>query len=107
MNTFNILSDWYFCCCINCGSKHTQVYLSILETLDNHKSDETSVATAYEDLMLTDLSMRIYAARHVLSSGVIHKYLEGNHQNIKKYFGPLIDLVPDNILREYLRDLLH
>jgi hypothetical protein len=102
MEKFNVIVDWYFCCCIKSTPKSTQTFLAILETIDNSNVDLPTLLNAYEELALTETWMKVYALPKVLHSL--------NHQNInselrQKSIGPYIEEIlrslPSEIFAEF------
>jgi hypothetical protein len=90
-----MLPDWYFCCCISASPSKTSAFLSILEILDNRKSDNQLLYLAYDELLRTEVWMQVYAMPKVLRSLQREDLPDGIGRIIRSYFNDLIEIVPD------------
>ncbi|MEU6402803.1 hypothetical protein [Streptomyces sp. NPDC046985] len=64
-----MLSDWYFCTCLQLTIRQTADYLDIMEILRSPDSDSMQYAAALEQLTLCEPSLRLRALDAVLAAG--------------------------------------
>ncbi|NET29888.1 hypothetical protein [Okeania sp. SIO1I7] len=92
-----MLTEWYFCCCINAHPSDTEAFLSIMEVLENPESDSKLLYLAYNELERTEDRMQIYALPVVFKSLRRENLPYGLKSRIEHYLGHLINNVPEKV----------
>ncbi len=98
-----MLSDWYFCCCLDSNPAQMQVFLSILETLENPESGTRLLLQAYDELQRTEVWTQVYAFPRVLESLYLEDVPETMHGAVKCYFEGLLAFLPEDLIEPYRR----
>lgn len=92
-----MLSEWYFCCCIQSNSEPARAFLSILDTIENPESDHKLLYLAYRELRKTEISMQGFALPYVLESLHRQDIPENIDSVVRAYLDGLVQLMGDDI----------
>lgn len=66
-HSFNLIKDWYFCCCVGCSHRTTGIFLTSLEFLDNPESEGSLKSTSLKQIFLIeDVNMQLYVLPQIL-----------------------------------------
>lgn len=69
LNHFNLIKDWYFCCCVDTSPKITSIYLSSLNVIDNQETTTKFKSIAYNQLLsINNPWLSLYALPQILQS---------------------------------------
>lgn len=113
-----MLTEWYFCCCINASPTNTKVFLHIWEILQDRDSDWRILSLAFEELQKTEIWPQLYLLQDVLAT--LHR--EGLPQStqtiIESYCRNLLEFLPqkesemfgsllDSAYFSYTRETIH
>lgn len=96
-NSFSLIKDWYFCCCMGCSPRTTNIFLSSLEFLDNPETKRKLKSISLEQIFLIeDNCMHIYALPQILLAFRRKFELEYSFNDVDKeivfdFFSSLID----------------
>ncbi len=102
-----MLSAWYFCCCIGISDEKTNVFLSILDTLQDQDDvvDDELIFLAYTQLRRTEIWMQIYAVPYVLHSLHQDRLSKGSGIMAEQYLNDLLELLPSATIRGQFEEL--
>ncbi|MES2109835.1 MAG: hypothetical protein V4577_13845, partial [Bacteroidota bacterium] len=98
MEKFNIITDWYFCQCIQGEPKESQLFLSLLENLSQPEPGVETYYTCFRELVKTDVRMQIYAFPKVVELLAQADFpFEMANEVAADYFNNLVAIVPVNL----------
>lgn len=116
-NSFSLIKDWYFCCCLGCSPRTSTIFLSSLEYLDNPETDKKLKSISLEQIFcLDDTSMQIYALPQVLFAFQrkfenAYSLNEIDKENTFNFYSELIDKLSTvkvgKILKQFLNLCLY